>query len=508
MGNFNSTLKEVINNSDVPVDTFKKFIKDNPEHTETIKSLSEVDISVTFDQMFRVREENLTSMQTANLLSYYTQNNIKTLEKYVYTFAEPITLLELLRKLRTSSNLNLNETIKKFERTYTGDINEVFRYLLPRYFSLWTKLETTQQLEKYIPDVTSIMLYTKDSSPKYYTQFLDKLNQTLNTITDPGRHQRLFKIQAQLYWDNIRSFVKKTPIKQFVWESVCQKFGISEDDMEMLRKLAVEFDVVPEYVVGRLNKAQLCSAVNSIPNKIIDRESQSCPSEEMDEFTKQMIPVVDPFTLEPIPPYRRIKVGPTCFDVESLHELIRKDQWAVHPMTRQPLPTERINALHTRIQQLGFPRNAYHDIQDTPIMSAEGLLKMRTTNLWNHLINAPPINMFLGASIEQLDRMVRLLGEYGLFTEAEVAAYPQNATTLQKQSFIVKTLEEKRLNINYVSASTLVTVLNDVFTAPVVGGARRFASRRRASKFSRRRKSKSRRRSSRRRKSKKCSWRR
>lgn len=201
-------------------------------------------------------------------------------------------------------------------------------------------------------------------------------------------------------WSSLRTQVKsQSSIFKYTWDQFCSIFG--SQDVEKYRKLASELNIPG---ASKMNKAQLCTALNNIKSKYLQDEAMNCALDDVDPWTMDSI--------NDIPPYRRYRIGENCFDIVSLMDSIEKGQTS-NPFNRQELPVADIIDKFSKIQKMLKSRDDFYErVTETPILSHKSILSQKLGQIWSQMKYPTSIDNFLNANEVELDNVVDELSNY------------------------------------------------------------------------------------------------
>lgn len=417
---------------------------------------------------YRNKHTELTTNQLLHFVRLSNKYDFEDILVVVYTHIDTMSLLNYLTHLKY--RFRRHDIVEAVLLTLKGVLKSDFHYVLKshleKYMRLWTP--DMSQLDYDIlygvqNDVIKICQVMMKMNYSLYSSLRKVYTDVLKELRNPEHRKGFAKLHVifDTRWGVIKSFIKSTPLPQdYVWENICKRFSISQNDMDTLRRLVSIYSDTKQDI-NKMSKQQLCQEVNKIPSIIINEGAQrECSGDN----------IFDPITWDEIPKYRRILIGKHCFDVESLGKQIQSGD-SLNPITREELPVEDINILRQIIHPIhNIQRTRYNDIIDTPVLTEKEQMKQRILNIWEHIPNPPPVELLMDATYEQLYHLLHELIEHQIFSPQDKFAYPSDRPVAHRLRYIVDLLEQKFMTdpLRY-SVGTLVS-LNAVFRPPQMGG--------------------------------------
>jgi len=206
-------------------------------------------------------------------------------------------------------------------------------------------------------------------------------------------------------WNVLKGSIIESSSK-FLWDTICSK-RVTQQDVDKLRTWATLHGIPnAETMSGR----ELCARLANVSLPI-----DSCGQDDIDPWSQE--------SMHEIPPYRWYKIGNNCFDIQSLHEAVKRGERR-NPFDRSPLD---VNAIEQRYDLIAntYAINRLQALKEVPMVTKQQYLTQTLANIWSVFKYPVSIDAFLKASETDLDNVMDSMISFNVIplTTNEVQRY-------------------------------------------------------------------------------------
>ncbi len=223
--------------------------------------------------------------------------------------------------------------------------------------------------------------------------------------------EQILRLMTGSDWDKLRKKVVGTSSVR-VWDPLCRVTDtsrVTEADLTFLRNKARFYEIENW---EKLNVRQLCAGLAKV-----NISNHDCSLEDSDPWSME--------AMSDIPRHRWYKIDKHCFDIESLHEAIKRGE-TTNPFTRAELPVQDILARYNAINTYYNPKKKVASyLENVPMLTREHLRSQTLGTIWSHFRYPIPVSSFLTANEKELDDCIEAMQSYSAIplSQNEVERY-------------------------------------------------------------------------------------